>query len=103
MVFAAAILGACAPVRQEAALRTPPHPRGLTCDTATGKVVTFGRSTARMYAGIALRPQISDLRGYMFKSGLRRIQVVQQTVQCVPASAISNLYQCTARAQMCGR
>lgn len=99
-------LSACAPSQRQLEFRTPPGPRGLTCDTASAKVTTFGRATARMYADIALKQQISDLRGYMFSSGLRRIQLVQQTTDCTTASAggvVSGLYQCTARAQMCGR
>jgi hypothetical protein len=105
-VVAVFAVGACAPAKTELAFRTPPQPRGLTCDTATAKVLTFGRSTARLYADIALKQQVGDLRGYMFNAGLRRIQVVQQTNDCVTASAggvVGNLYQCTARAQMCGR
>jgi hypothetical protein len=69
-------------------------------------VVTFGRAIAKLYADIALKQQISDLRGYMFTSGLRRIQLVQQTVDCSATTAggmVDSLYQCTARAQMCGR
>ena len=105
MVLSAAILAACAPVRQVADFPTPPQPRGLTCDTAQAKVITFGRATARMRSEIALKNQVADLRGYMFKSGLRRIQVVQQTNDCSPAfsGAVASLYQCNARAQMCGR
>lgn len=58
-----------------------------------------------MRSEIALKTQSTDLRGYMFSSGLRHIQVVQQTTDCVPGygGAIANLYHCTARAQMCGR
>lgn len=99
-------LTACAPTQRQVDFRTPPGPRGLTCDTASAKVITFGRATARMYSEIALKHQISDLRGYMFSSGLRRIQLVQQTNDCIAASAggvVGNLFQCTARAQMCGR
>ncbi|MEQ1614813.1 MAG: hypothetical protein ABL904_18860 [Hyphomicrobiaceae bacterium] len=99
-------LSACAPYQRQVEFRTPPGPRGLTCDTASGQVLTFGRATAKLYADIALKQQISDLRGHMFASGLRRIQLVQQTSECVPAPAggvVGSLYQCTARAQMCGR
>lgn len=105
VVLLAATLGACAPARRDVAFQTPPAPRGLTCDTASAKVMTFGRATARMRSEIALKTQSTDLRGYMFSSGLRRIQVVQQTTDCVPGygGAIANLYHCTARAQMCGR
>jgi hypothetical protein len=54
---------------------------------------------------MALKHQVSDLRGYMFSSGLRRIQLVQQTNDCSSANGglITNLYHCTARAQLCGR
>ena len=98
-------LGACAPKQPEFAFRTPPSAKALTCDTATAHVLTFGRSTGKLYADIALKNQITDLRGYMFNSGLRRIQLVQQTNDCTPAftgGMASSLYRCTARAQMCG-
>jgi hypothetical protein len=84
----------------------PKQPRGLTCDTATGTVLTFGLSTAQLYANVALKHKESDLRGYMFSSGLRRIQVVQRSNNCVAFGAPGSrtgLYECTARAQLCGR
>lgn len=99
----AVVASACSTTPQPAAFRTPVR-GGVTCDTASAKVVNFGRSTARLNSEIALRQQVSDLRGYMFKSGLRRIQLVQQTSDCSPASVgFASLYQCTARAQLCGR
>ena len=100
------ILSACAPAPKEMTFRTPPRPQGLSCDTATANIVTFGRSTAKLYSEIALKNQLIDLRGYMFNSGLRRIQLVQQTNDCVAGSGggiFTGVYQCTARAQLCGR
>lgn len=102
-VLVGSVLGACAPKQPEFAFHTPPSARSLTCDTASANVMTFGRSTAKLYADVALKQQISDLRGYMFSSGLRRIHMVQQTNDCTPANIAGSLYQCTARAQMCGR
>lgn len=97
------VLGACAPRQPDFAFRAPPSARAMTCDTASANVLTFGRANAKLYSDIALKHQISDLRGYMFSSGLRRINLVQQTSDCVPSGFGSNLYLCTARAQMCGR
>ena len=97
------VVGACAPTQPEFAFRVPPSARGQTCDVASAKVTTFGRSTAKLYAEVALKQQVSDLRGYMFQSGLRRIHQVQQTSDCGHAGVVAGLYQCTARAQMCGR
>jgi hypothetical protein len=106
VLLVAAMTGACTPARPDAPFRVPTQPRGLTCDTATGTVVAFGLSTAQLYANMALKHQESDLRGYMFNSGLRRIRVVQRSNTCAtfdaPASP-SNLYECKARAQLCGR
>ena len=105
MAAAGIALGACASKQPEFAFRTPPSAKAMSCDTATANVVTFGRSTGKLYADMALKNQIIDLRGYMFNSGLRRIQLVQQTNDCTPAftgGMASSLYRCTARAQMCG-
>jgi hypothetical protein len=104
-VVAGVLLGACAQVRQEASFSAPAQPRGLTCDMAKATVLTFGRSTAKLYADVALKHQVSELRGYMFSAGLRRIRVAQQTNSCTSArsgGAVSGLYECTARAQLCG-
>lgn len=99
-----AMMMACAPVMHETEFRTPPRPPGLTCDTASAVVTTFGRSTARLYAETALKREISDLRGHMFRSGLRRIRLVQRTTNCASpyGGAVADLQQCQARAQMCG-
>jgi hypothetical protein len=103
IAVAGSLVAACVPAKPEmAAFRTPTQPRGLTCDTATANVLTFGRSTAKLYSEIALKHQVSELRGYMFASGIRRIQLVQQTSDCVAAHS-GGLYQCTSRAQLCGR
>ena len=102
----ASSLAACAPAPKEIAFRTPARPQGLSCDTASASVTTFGRSTAKLYSEVALKHQISDLRGYMFNSGIRRIQLVQQTNDCLAGTSggmMANVYQCTARAQICGR
>jgi hypothetical protein len=100
------LAGGCTPSRPESAFRLPAQPRGVTCDTASASVMTFGRSTAKLYSEIALRNQVSDVRGYMFNSGLRRIKVVQQDNTCVAATSggvVNGLYECKARAQLCGR
>jgi hypothetical protein len=100
----AAFAAGCSTPPREVAFKAPS--RGLTCDVASANVMTFGRATARLNADLALKHQISDLHGYMFASGLRRIQLVQRTNECVPAmvgGAPAGLYQCTARAQLCGR
>lgn len=105
-VFAVAIitgsLGACAPTPREVAFPTPARPRGLTCDTATASVTTFGRANAKLYSEIALKQKLTELRGYMFTSSVRRIQLVQKTNACEWAGHFAGLYQCTARAQLCG-
>jgi hypothetical protein len=104
-VLAGLLLGACAQVRKEASFSAPSQARGPTCDLAKANVLTFGRSTARLYADIALKHQVSELRGYMFSSGLRRIRVVQQTNSCATVRSggvVSGLHECTARAQLCG-
>ncbi len=95
-------LGACAPAPREAAFATPARPRGLTCDTATANVVTFGRSNAKLYSEVALKQKLAELRGYMFNSGIRRIQLVQKTNVCESGGPFAGLFQCTARAQLCG-
>jgi len=84
----------------------PTQPRGLTCDTATGTVLTFGLPTAQRFANVALKHQEWELRGYMFNSGLRRIRVVQRSNTCTamgPPAFLSSFYECKARAQLCGR
>jgi hypothetical protein len=104
--IAGVLAAACAPAPKEISFATPSKLRGATCDTATANVVTFGRSNAKLYSEVSIRHQISDLKGYMFTSGLRRLRVVQQNSSCTAAgkdNAPSNLYQCTARAQVCGQ
>ena len=95
-------LAACAPAPREVAFATPARPRGLTCDTATSNVATFGRSNAKLYSEIALKDKVSELRGYMLNSGIRRIRLVQKTNECGSGGAFADFYQCTARAQLCG-
>ncbi len=104
-VLVGSLLGACTQARQEVALRAPVQPRGYACDLATATVVTFGQANAKLYADLALKQQVSELRGYMFNAGLRRIRVVQQTNSCNgwKAPFPYRLVECTARAQMCGR
>jgi hypothetical protein len=100
------MLGACTQARTDVSFQTPQRPRGLTCDVATATVTTFGRATAQLYAGVALKHQISELQGYLFNAGLRRIRVTQRATSCHAfdkAGTSSGLFDCTARAQMCGR
>ena len=102
--FAGVVAAGCTMSRAATEFRTPPS--GATCDTASAQVVTFGQGSARLSSELALKHQVSDLRGYMFSSGLRRIQLVQQTNECAPVIAggvLSSLHQCTVRAQLCGR
>jgi hypothetical protein len=100
------LAGACSQSQTEVAFRMPTQPRGVTCDTASATVMTFGRSTARLYSEVALKHQISELRGYMFNSGLRRIRIVRTDNSCADAGsrvALNGLAECKARAQLCGR
>lgn len=95
-------LGACLPAPLEVSFATPTRPRGLTCDTATANVATFGRAHAKLYSEQALAQRLVELRGYMFNSGIRRIHLVQKANACESSGQFAGLYQCTARAQLCG-
>ncbi len=95
-------LAACVPAPREISFAAPTRPRGLTCDTATANVATFGRAHAKLYSEQALAQRLVELRGYMFNSGIRRIHLVQKANACEPAGHFAGLHQCTARAQLCG-
>ena len=102
----ASVVGACTQARPDPPFRVPTQPRGLTCDTATSTVLTFGLPAAQLFANMALKHQESELRGYMFNSGLRRIRVIQRSNTCTPIDTpafLSSFYECKARAQLCGR
>jgi hypothetical protein len=102
VVLIAGCLAACVPAPQEISFATPKRPRGLTCDTATANVANFGRAHAKLYSEQALAQRLVELRGYMFNSGIRRIHLVQKANACDSDVHFAGLYQCTARAQLCG-
>ena len=65
-------------------------------------LLRFTLANAKLYSEMALKQKLTELRGYMFTISVRRIQLVQKTNACESAGHFAGLYQCTARAQLCG-
>jgi hypothetical protein len=99
-------LGGCAKQGQQVASSTPAGKRGPACETASGQATSFGRSTALLYAGTAMKAQTAEIRGELLQSGWRHIRVGPATATCEPLPGAFRgigLASCRSYAQVCGR
>lgn len=97
LIIVAAGVAACAKSRP-----LPPAP----CDTVTGTATSYGRTISQRYAERDLARQLTDARGDLVSSGIRRVRVVARRSSCRPYSVFgagTGLVTCTAQARVCGR
>jgi hypothetical protein len=102
----APLLVGCAKQGQQAASAQSAMRRIPACETASGQATSFGRSTAQLYAGNAMKAQVAEIRGELLQNGWRQIRVGRPRSECEPLPGAFRgigLASCRSFAQVCGR